>query len=147
MSHDKYKMLDLCTQSFLNLLSSLGLLGLEPSPWCSTPETEMSTVTIHSVLKEMREATGKPRSMQPCNRYALLKSLSDRWPAFSRERAASASWKFTCELEKEQPRLPTNKLLGSTDVERGSPEFLKRIFNHLLTFMSRKHHFCTDSSN
>ena len=42
------------------------------------------------------------------------------------------------DLLKDSHGLPTNKLLGSTDVERGSPEFLKRIFNHLLTFMSRK---------
>jgi hypothetical protein len=42
------------------------------------PETEMSTVTIRSVPKEVREATEKPKLMPLYNKDALLKFLGNR---------------------------------------------------------------------
>ena len=42
------------------------------------PEAEMSTATIRSVPKEMREATEKPKLMLLYNKDALLKFLGNR---------------------------------------------------------------------
>ena len=132
------------TDLLLNLLSSLGWLGLEPSPWCSTPRPRWAPWRFVRCRGRCEKQPENRKLMPPCKPYALLKFLGNRWPAFSAGNkrpaqvedplADSASWKSTCGFWKDSHGLPTNKLLGSTDVEgEAHPSFSKEVFNHLLT--------------
>ena len=131
------------TDSLLNLLSSLGLLGLEPSPWCSTPETATSTTTIRSVPKENARSDRKTetdaavqqrRPAQIPGQQMTCISAGDKRPAQVGNPLA--------DLWKDSHGLPTNKLLGSTDVEgEAHPSFSKEFLSSFNLFMSRKHHF------
>ena len=84
----------------------------------------------------MREATEKPetdaavqqiRPAQIPGQQMTCVSAGNKWPAQVESPLA--------DLWKDSHGLPTNKLLGSTDVEgEAHPSFSKEVFNHLLTF-------------
>ncbi len=131
------------TDSLLNLLSSLGLLGLEPSPWCSTPRSRWAPWRL---VRCHRRCEKRPKIRNWCR--CTTKRRPAQIPG-QQMTCVSAGNKRTAQVEnpladlwKDSHGLPTNKLLGSTDVEgEAHPSFSKEVFNHLLTFMSRKHHF------